>query len=230
VSDPDSTCWTIVRDAARGVATARAEFARRYEPIIRAYLGARWRDRPWQKEVDDAVQDVFVDCLKPGGPLERADRTRSGGFRGFLYGVVRNVALRVEETSARRHALEGRWLEPAHADRAGPTGDDFAAAFDRAWAEAVMRDAAALQRERARLRGAAAVARVELLEQRFVNGLPVREIARRRGEDAARVHHQYAQARDEVRVALEDVLRAHHGAVASELDGEVQRLLDALVG
>lgn len=42
----DSTRWTLIRDAAEGVPAARDEFARRYESVIRAYLGARWRGSP----------------------------------------------------------------------------------------------------------------------------------------------------------------------------------------
>ena len=39
----DETCWSIVIGAARGDIDHRREFARTYLPIVRAYLGARWR-------------------------------------------------------------------------------------------------------------------------------------------------------------------------------------------
>ena len=89
---PDSTCWTVIQAAAAGSATDRQAFARRYGPVVRAYLATRWRSSPCLHDLDDAVQEVFVECFKPDGVLDRADRDR--GFRPFLYGVVRNVALR----------------------------------------------------------------------------------------------------------------------------------------
>ena len=59
----DSTCWTLLRDAAAGGEAARAEFAARYAPVVRAYLGVRWRDSKLLRELDDTVQDVFVECM-----------------------------------------------------------------------------------------------------------------------------------------------------------------------
>ena len=40
-----NTCWSPIRDAARGIDRATQEFALEYEPVLRAYLGARWRRR-----------------------------------------------------------------------------------------------------------------------------------------------------------------------------------------
>src|SRR5262249_31179656 len=103
----DSTCWTTLRDAAAGGGPAREEFASRYAPMVRAYLAARWRASPLLQELDDAVQEVFVECLRQGGALQNARADRPGGFRPFLYGLVRNVALRFERARARRHEREG---------------------------------------------------------------------------------------------------------------------------
>src|SRR5215218_8624497 len=128
MSDRDSTCWTLLRDAAAGGEVPRAEFAARYAPVVRAYLAARWRGSPDRLgDLDDAVQDVFVECLRDGGLLERASADRPGGFRAFLYGAVRNVALRAEARRARQHARAG-----ADVDLDGiPDGDDAPArAFD----------------------------------------------------------------------------------------------------
>ena len=61
---------------------------------------ARWRRDPLRQGVADAVQDVFLDCLRPGGALERADPAR-GTFRIYLHGIVRNVALRHERVHRR---------------------------------------------------------------------------------------------------------------------------------
>ena len=69
------------RPAADGRAVDRAEFARRYAPVIRAYLGARWRGNGLAQEVDDAVQDVFVDCFSENGALTRLN---DGVFHGHI--------------------------------------------------------------------------------------------------------------------------------------------------
>ena len=53
-----------------GAAAGREEdldtLARVYLPVIRKYLEARWRAAPLREEIDDAVQTVFVDCLREG--------------------------------------------------------------------------------------------------------------------------------------------------------------------
>src|SRR6516164_9188047 len=102
----DSTCWTLLRDAAAGGDASRAEFAARYAPMVRAYLGVRWRGSNLLQELDDTTQDVFIECLRDGGLLERAQADRPGGFRAFLYGAVRKVALRAEARRARQLARE----------------------------------------------------------------------------------------------------------------------------
>lgn len=107
--DSASTCWTMISSAAAGDAEQRTAFVRRYGPAIRAYLAARWRGSPLAQEVEDAVQVVFLECIKDGGVLSRAEDRRgaaeaahSGGFRAYLYGTARNIALRFETEAARR--------------------------------------------------------------------------------------------------------------------------------
>lgn len=175
--------------------------------MVRAYLAARWRST---RGVDDAVQDVFVECFRAGGLLEKADPDRDGGFRAFLLGAARNVA--------RRHETRNRPPDPLPPDI--PTDDTGPAeAFDRAWAKALLREAARVQEETAQQAGPAAVRRVQLLRLRFQEGLPIREIAEKWNEDAARLHHEYATARDEFRTALRTVIAFHHPAAPpGELD------------
>ena len=55
MSDPLPTRWSLIRRAARGDAPPRTEFARDYEPIIRAYLASRWRRSRLLGEIDDAT-------------------------------------------------------------------------------------------------------------------------------------------------------------------------------
>src|SRR5262245_17297665 len=96
------TCWTLIRAAASGDRAARSTFARSYLPVVRAYLGARWKDSPLSSEIDDAVQNVFIECLKEEGLVERADPSHPGGFQALLKSAVRHVALRMERARARR--------------------------------------------------------------------------------------------------------------------------------
>jgi hypothetical protein len=66
---------------------------------------------------------------------------------------------------------------------------------------------------RAAAAGDAAVARqLALLHERFFDGRSIGSIAAERGEDAARLHHEYARARQTVEAALIETLRDHaHG-------------------
>jgi len=216
VAPSEATCWTVIRGAAAGRGEARAEFARRYGSVIRAYLGARWKDLPLVHEIDDATQDVFLDCFRENGALARADDSRP--FGAFLYGVVRNVARRVERESARNglQLHSGFDLETREKSLSG--------AFDRAWARSIMKQAAALQRSKAAGDERAAV-RVELLRLRFQEDLPIREIATRLGEDPAKLHREYAVARAEFRAALREVVAEHHPHTPGDVERECQRLI-----
>jgi RNA polymerase sigma-70 factor (ECF subfamily) len=226
MTQPLSTCWTLIHGAATGRAADRAAFARCYTPVVRAYLAARWRDTPRWQDLDDAVQEVFVACFEPAGLLRRADPTRPGGFRAYLYGLVRHVALRFEERATRDRAR--RDGAEADLDLVPDDGPDLARAFDRAWARALLREAAARQDERARQAGGASARRVELLRLRFHDGLPIREVARLWGEDAARLHHEYAQAREEFREALREVVAFHQPGPAAEVDRACAELVQLL--
>jgi RNA polymerase sigma-70 factor (ECF subfamily) len=167
--------------------------------------------------VDDAVQDVFVECFKTGGVLERVEVDRPGGFRAFLLGVARNVARRYED----RRRADGSLPDGVAADDTGP-----ADAFERAWARSLLREAARVQEQAAVGRGEAARRRVELLRLRFQEGQPIRDIAEQWGVAAAKLHHEYAVAREEFRAALREVVEFHH---AGSTAGEVEQLCRELV-
>lgn len=222
---PDSTRWTIIRGAAAGNAPDQAEFARRYASIIRAYLGARWRGGPLRAEVDDATQEVFVQCFGTDGPLERAESDRAGGFRAFLYGIVRNVARGVErEWRTRRSRQQGSATD---VDAIEARDAPLSQAFDRAWAGALLRRAAARQAEEAR-GNERAERRVELLRLRFGQDLPIREIARFWGVEAAPLHEEYRTARREFLAALRVVVAEESPGPPERIEAECARLLDHL--
>jgi DNA-directed RNA polymerase specialized sigma24 family protein len=219
MSAADSTCWTVITAAAHGGAAERDDFARRYAGPIRAYLAARWRGTKHLAELDDAVQEVFVECFRQGGALEAAGAGRVPSFRAFLFGVVRNVARRFESRPVRAAA-------PLPETQANEEG--LSRLFERTWAQVIMTEAAQLQQRRSSERGPEAVQRVELLRLRFEEGLPIRAIAQRWGVAAAKLHHAYARARQEFRAALLEVMAFHHPGSPDEVEQEAASLLAAL--
>jgi RNA polymerase sigma factor (sigma-70 family) len=228
-SNPQSTCWILIRGAAAGTEGYRDDFARRYESTVRAYLAHRWLDSRLLGELDDAVQEVFLECFRSGGVLDRIREDEPDSFRAFLYGVTRNVALRFERSAGRKRQGE----PPSSQDPEGLTDDapSMSRVFDRAWAEAIFRQAGALQEDRAREAGEKAMKRVELLRLRAGEDLPIREIARLWGADPAAVHKEYAKARKEFRAALHDVIGFHHPrATDVEIELKCSELLGLLQG
>jgi RNA polymerase sigma factor (sigma-70 family) len=218
----DSTRWTVIQRAAEGSPADRAEFACRYAALIRSYLEARWRMTPMFDDVDDAAQQVFLDCFKENGALGRIDPER-GGFRAFLYGVVRNVARNLERRRGRRR--ERQPGSDIDLEALASKDESLAKVFDRAWASTLLSDAAALQLKRARQEGPDAVRRHRLLALRYGDSLPIREIAARWGVEADVLHRAYPKARDEFTRALMDVVREMHGGGPESVEGECVRLL-----
>jgi len=223
---PESTCWTVIRNAAAGNPADRDELGRRYLGVVRAYLASRWRGLELRADLDDAVQDVFVECFRDGGLLERARSECPGGFRAFLFGAVRNVALRAEERRGRRLTREAD--DGGNVEAIASREESLSRIFDRAWAKAVVREAAERQAAIAATRDAASVRRVELLRLRFHEGMPIRAIASLWHTDPAPLHHEYARARQEFLAALRDVLAAHHPGTAGDIDRECAQLLALL--
>ena len=73
-----STCWTMIQDAADGDAASREEFARRYAPVLEAYLQARWRDTR-SGDVGDAASECRLQVVS-GGAAAQAEQ--AGAQRG----------------------------------------------------------------------------------------------------------------------------------------------------
>ena len=205
--------------------SARSSRAR-YAPIIREYLGARWRAAPMLAEVEDTVNEVFLECFRLGGVLERADPARSGGFRAFFYGVVGNVARRFEGARARnREQQPSTSFDPA--ERKTPE-TSLSRVLDRAWARAILDEAGARHREAAETQGESALRRVELLRLRFEDNLPVREIASRWSMDPDKVHQEYRRARREFRRFLEAELIFHEEDTCEDVEHQWQEFLSLL--
>lgn len=218
------TSWTLIRAASGGGVNERAEFVRRYQPVVRAYLRARWGSRLSADELDDAAQEVFVECFRPDGALDRSLAGLRGEFRSFLLGVVRNVALRTEKANAERRDSPA-WTQ-IHRQPADETR--LSEVFDRAWARALVRQAFELQAARAQEKGGEALRRVELLRLRIAEDRPIRTIAKLWGVDAAQLHHQYAAARKDFERALREVVGAQHPDAPERVRSECEALLDLL--
>lgn len=202
-NDPPSTeratSWTLIHAAADGSATALDHFAKRYERIVRSCLVTRWRNSWRIGMLDDAVQEVFVECIRPGGALSKASSNFPGGFRAYLFGVTRNVMRRYESKPLPGPEI----VQDIIADEATVGG-----IFDREYARSIVKEASEHQRETAKIKGEEFLQRVELLHLRFYEGLPIREIANRWSTDAAWLHRQYAKAREEFLTALMEVVAA----------------------
>lgn len=216
----------MIDAAAKGSKEDRERFAEFYLPAVSAYLKARWQSSPRLHSLDDAIQEIFVECFREGGPLTRADRERPGGFRPFLFGIARNVARRFE---SRQHATSKNASGEVDLDALPVDETTLSIQFDRAWARSIMKRAARLQAERAdEHEDAGARRRVELLRLRFREGLPIREIAKSWNEDASKVHREYARARQEFKDALRDVLAFDHPGAPELVERECALLLEIL--
>jgi RNA polymerase sigma-70 factor (ECF subfamily) len=224
MGDRKSTIWSVVDGAAAGRPVARERFVRLYTPVVQAYLKARWRGTPLIHEVEDALQETFVDCFRDDGALTRVDRNR-GSFRSFLLGVTRNIALRHERAAARRPSPPASRVD---LDRIAARDESLSRSFDRAWALAIVRHAATVHHERAHRRGGRAKARAEILRLRFADDLPVRAIADRMGLDPERVHREYATARREFHRTLTEVVRRALCVEPGRVDEECRQLIQLL--
>jgi DNA-directed RNA polymerase specialized sigma24 family protein len=204
----DATCWTLIEGAAAGDSDARELFASHYLPIVRAFLSARWRGRANHDDLEDAVQETFVECLRVEGALERVGSRRGREFRPFLLGVVRNVALRFETARAKR--VDAPRSDTFQADALPIDEESLSRVFDRAWAETILREAAARQERSAREAGEDSLRRVELLRQVFQEGRSIAELSKDWGIGADVLHHEYARARTDFMKALKAAVAFHH--------------------
>jgi len=224
VFDPGSTCWELIHGAAAGNEQDRTAFAQLYLPVVRSYLQTRWRDSPLLEEVEDAAQDVFLECFRQEGALTRVKPGGgAGGFRAFLLATIRNIARRVEDRRARRKEKDaGSGVRAA--DEQPDDDSRLTEAFDRAWLMSLLDQTVLRQKEMARDKGEAASKRVELLRLRFNHDLPIREIARRWDVSPERLHREYATARREFMRALRDVLTFHYPDDPAAMGHVLERL------
>ena len=102
-----------------------ADFVKRYEPMMRAYLEARFP----AIDADDAIQETFL-ALMALLPSYRYAPDETGLFRSYLTGVLRNKALMAIRANARRirreqAAAEAGEAESGRADNVEEEDRDF---------------------------------------------------------------------------------------------------------
>ena len=107
----ESTCWSVIEAASAGTTDSREELARRYGPVVRAAMASRWRSSACLQELDDAVQEVFVECFKQGGILDRVERGRRASVL-----QVSPQRLRNDCTSVRLKACNDGHRQPSIGD------------------------------------------------------------------------------------------------------------------
>lgn len=213
--------WSMIERAAAGDRDARSRFGRTYLPVVRSFLRARWRGTALATELDDAVQEVFVECLRQNGVLSKAD-AECGDLRGLLFGVARNVAARFEERAKKRL---GRGQAAGSAIDGIPAREpSLSILFDREWARTLMRLAGERMRARAENGSAGARLRIELMRLRFTESLSIREIAAQWEVDPDAVHRAYAKAREEFKACLRRIVAEHTVRTELDLDAEVARV------
>ena len=144
------------------------------------------------------MQEVFVECFRAAGTGRRLNR-RTRADSGNSYGCDAE-----RRTPSRARHVRRRLVADFDPDALPGDDESLSLAFDRAWARALLGEAARLQAQRAAAVSSAALQRVELLRLRFQAGMPPRDIARLWKVDAAEVYREYDTARDEFR----DCLRA----------------------
>ncbi|MBN2489536.1 MAG: sigma-70 family RNA polymerase sigma factor [Planctomycetes bacterium] len=223
---PEATCWTLIQGAARGMTEDIEEFIRLYAPVVRSYFSARWQASALRSEIEDAVQDVFVECFKEGGVLEHAGPLRVASFRGFLLGVARHVSLRAEARGHRHREVQAP--SGFHPDEVGAEEPRLSLVFDRAWARALLREAVVRQAARARILGKDAERRVELLRLRFHEGKTLREIAAAWQAEHTTIRKQNARALQEFEEALREAVAFHHPGLPAAAEQEMASILASL--
>ena len=206
MSNLDTSSWSLIRRAAAGNPQDRERFAARYAPVIRAYFSARWHLPLAHERVQDASQEVFVQCFKPGGVLTQADPSHGSGFQAFLYGVARRIGANLDRRLGQRKEIDAH---SAFDEQAASSELALSKSFDRAWARLVAREAGELARARAEGHPAR-IAGLEALQLQFFEGLQPRAIAERRGAAVEAIYESLRQAKKDFRAAFVEVMATYN--------------------
>ena len=208
----DSTCWTKLKEAVVDDKKRQA-FTILYEPVLRTYLEARWKQPSLTGNILPAIQAVFDESYRQGRALQQIDSEAQGELRVFLYKITRAVATKLESEASVTEKIDE---------------DQMALVFDRAWAVCMMRQAAKMQAERAR-GNEKAERRLQLLRVHHYGGVAMVTIAKLWKTDVNELNTEYEVAQQEFEKALEEVLVFHNPRTWAETEEESARVL-ALLG
>jgi DNA-directed RNA polymerase specialized sigma24 family protein len=147
---------------------AREEFARRYAPAIRAYVGALVHDR---EEAEELAQGFYTDVILSGRLLQRYDPAR-GAFRPFLKQALRNYVVSAARSRGRqKRNPQGEVVRPdqqsAGWEPFGPVTRPPEAAFHEAWVRSLLGEA--LTRVRAICAARDQIAHFEIFAGRYLS-------------------------------------------------------------
>jgi RNA polymerase sigma-70 factor (ECF subfamily) len=140
MSTSESTCWTVIRAAAAGSTSDRDELARRYLGAVQAYLSARWRGSALRDDLDDATLEVFIDSFRQGGAVEVAGPT---GCPTIAPASMGSSAKSLAGSRAGPNVRQALCRKSRRMTSANPVSSTAP------WAQAIMAEAARLQRQRA---------------------------------------------------------------------------------
>ncbi len=212
----------LILSAAQGDPESRVLMVSEFEPILSRFFRARWQHTPGlRQDVQEAVQELFVELFRDQGPLQNFDPQRPEGFIPFLLGVARNVGRRIETQRSRRC----RFVRPDSWDRVPGRELECAAELDYRLVYELIQQAWDLHWERAHASGDEAVRRAHILHLRIQHDISIREIAVLWDTDATHLHRQYARARREFRRVVLDLAREQ---MPTQLDALGQNLLTLL--
>ncbi len=120
------TSISLLKDLSNGAGAVRwTEFFRRYEPMMRAFLAARFPS----VDADDAIQETLISLTK-ALPEYRYTPDGNGHFRNYLVGIVRHKALdairrRTARDNAKAAIAEEERMRAAEAAQESGEDDDW---------------------------------------------------------------------------------------------------------
>lgn len=120
------TSISLLKDLSNGAGAVRwTEFYRRYEPVMRAFLAARFPS----VDADDAIQETLISLTK-ALPEYRYTPDGNGHFRNYLVGIVRHKALdairrRTARDNAKAAIAEEERMRAAEAAQESGEDDDW---------------------------------------------------------------------------------------------------------
>lgn len=198
-------------------------------PAVRAYLRSRWGGTVLFGHIDDAVQEVFVQFLRPGSLLDDGlDRLKPFvSFRAYLRGLVRNVARSTERTEHGRREIQAP-SSRFDLNVLEATDTRCSVAFDRAWAKGVLAETVALVSGREPSRDPQVRYRYELVRLRFRDGLSVQDIAAKQGTSRFVIYRELEKAGLEFRNAMTEVLRRQDEGSSADIEAKRRRILEML--